>query len=66
MVSDEIVHRRIKKMYRLEDVMQRYNADKKYSFPQDLEKNIQKNLTFEITEYATLIFQNLRSLYSLD
>jgi 1-phosphatidylinositol-4-phosphate 5-kinase len=46
--------------------MQRYNADKKFTFPPDLEKNISKNLTFEITEYATLIFQNLRSLYSLD
>lgn len=31
-----------------------------------MEKNFQKNLTFQITEYAYCIFQNLRSLYSLE
>jgi hypothetical protein len=56
LASDELVNKKIKKIYTLEDLHKKYNSDGQYSFPPDLEKNFQKNLTFEITEYATLIF----------
>mmetsp|Transcript_21103 Transcript_21103/g.20275 ORF Transcript_21103/g.20275 Transcript_21103/m.20275 type:complete len:118 (+) Transcript_21103:879-1232(+) len=65
MVSQEIVGKKIKKTYSLNDMNVKYNSDSQFSFPPDLEQNIQSNLTFEITEYATLVFQNIRSLYSL-
>jgi hypothetical protein len=43
-------------VYTLADLNRRYNKDGSLSFPPELEKNFQKNLTFEITEYSTLIF----------
>lgn len=65
MVNDEIARKKISKLYSLDSLTQRYNSQGQYSFPDDLKKNISNDLNFEITEYAFLIFQNLRSLHSM-
>lgn len=65
MVSDEITRKKISKVYCLNNLDQKYNSQGQYSFPEDLRKNIADDLNFEITEYAFMIFQNLRSLHSM-
>jgi hypothetical protein len=52
-------------MFTLQDLDSRFPRDgpdgnPDWCLPPDLEKNIQKGLMFKITEYSTLIFQNLR------
>ena len=60
MLSEEVFNKKVKRIYSLDNFILRYNYDEQMKFPEDLEKNFHKNLVFKITEYAALIFQNLR------
>jgi hypothetical protein len=59
-LSEEVFNKKVKRVYSLDNLVRKYNHDGLHHFPPDLEKNFQKNLVFKITEYSTLIFQNLR------
>ena len=60
MLSEEVFNKKVKRVYSLETLYNKYNREGNLNFPADLEKNFNKTLVFKITEYATLIFQNLR------
>eukprot|EP00347_Sterkiella_histriomuscorum_P011805 403371031 len=60
LLSEEVFNKKVKRVYSLDSFNQKYNYNEQFTFPPDLEKNFQKNLAFKITEYSTLIFQNLR------
>jgi hypothetical protein len=61
-MSEEVYNKKFSKFYRLDDLALRFprSDNPAHSFPPELEKNVQKGLQFKITEYSTLIFQNLR------
>jgi hypothetical protein len=61
-MSEEVYNKKFSKVYRLDDLAQRFprSENPAHAFPPELEKNVQKGLQFKITEYSTLIFQNLR------
>ena len=60
MLSEEVFNKKVKRIYSLDNFILRYNYGEQMKFPEDLEKKFHKNLVFKITEYAALIFQNLR------
>lgn len=60
LLRQEVFGKKIKRLYSLKFLMEKYNSDRSYEFPWDLERNFQKDTMFKITEYASLIFQNLR------
>lgn len=60
-MSEEVFNKKLTRMFTLKDLDMRFPKDgpegnPAWSLPPDLEKNIQKGLTFKITEYSTLIF----------
>jgi hypothetical protein len=61
-MSEEVYNKKFSKVYRLDDLAQRFprSENPAHTFPPELDKNVQKGLQFKITEYSTLIFQNLR------
>ena len=61
-MSEEVFNKKVSRIFSLQSLTDRYpQADNPvYAFPVDLQKHLQKNLVFKITEYSTLIFQNLR------
>lgn len=56
LLSEEVFNKKVKRVYSLENLQQKYNFEGKFVFPPDLEKNFNKSLVFKITEYSTLIF----------
>lgn len=61
-MSEEVFNKKLTRIFSLDSLAKKFPSEENpaHSFPADLEKNFQKNLVFKITEYSTLIFQNLR------
>ncbi len=61
-MAEEVYNKKFSKIYKLDDLAKRFpkSNNAAFSFPPELERNVQKGLQFKITEYSTLIFQNLR------
>ena len=59
-MTEEVYNKKIKRIFSNQLIDAKYNYYNKLDLNEELKRNIQQSIVFKITEYSTLIFQNLR------